>query len=97
MKRFTKKLIAFLGIFAAVLLALDLLSATERFRGAFAVLTDSSGYEEEAEREVSAYLAKSRMPGSYTKLLVGDSVCAQMTEAFLIVINNTVWSEITAR
>ena len=82
MKRFTKKLIAFLGIFAAVLLALDLLSATERFRGAFAVLTDSSGYEEEAEREVSAYLAKSRMPGSYTKLLVGDSVCAQMTEAF---------------
>ena len=68
MKRFTKKLIAFLGIFAAVLLALDLLSATERFRGAFAVLTDSSGYEEEAEREVSAYLAKSRMPGSYTKL-----------------------------
>ena len=61
---------------------LDLLSATERFRGAFAALTDSSGYEEEAEREVAAYLAKSRTPGSYTKLLVGDSVCAQMTEAF---------------
>ena len=48
----------------------------------FAALTDSSDYEEGAEREVAAYLAKSRTPGSYTKLLVGDSVCAQMTEAF---------------
>lgn len=33
MKRFTKKLIAFLGIFAVLLLTFDLLSATERFRG----------------------------------------------------------------
>ena len=82
MKRFTKKLIAFLGIFAVLLLTFDLLSATERFRGVFATLTDSSDYEEGAEREVTAYLAKSRTPGSYTKLLVGDSVCAQMTEAF---------------
>ena len=82
MKRFTKKLIAFLGIFAVLLLTFDLLSATERFRGVFAALTDSSDYEEGAEREVAAYLAKSRTPGSYTKLLVGDSVCAQMTEAF---------------
>lgn len=82
MKRFTKKLIAFLGIFAVLLLTFDLLSATERFRGVFATLTDSSDYEEGAEREVAAYLAKSRTPGSYTKLLVGDSVCAQMTEAF---------------
>lgn len=82
MKRFTKKLIAFLGIFAVLLLTFDLLSATERFRGVFAALTDSSDYEEGAEREVTAYLAKSRTPGSYTKLLVGDSVCAQMTEAF---------------
>ena len=82
MKRFIKKLIAFLEIFAVLLLILDLLSATERFRGVFAVLTNSSGYEEGAEREVAAYLAKSRTPGSYTKLLVGDSVCAQMTESF---------------
>ena len=75
-------MIAFLGIFAVLLLTFDLLSATERFRGVFATLTDSSDYEEGAEREVAAYLAKSRTPGSYTKLLVGDSVCAQMTEAF---------------
>lgn len=47
MKRFTKKLIAFLGIFAVLLLTFDLLSATERFRGVFAALTDSSDYEEE--------------------------------------------------
>ena len=53
MKRFTKKLIAFLGIFAVLLLTFDLLSATERFRGVFAALTDSSDYEEGAEREVS--------------------------------------------
>ena len=46
MKRFTKKLIAFLGIFAVLLLTFDLLSATERFRGVFAALTDSSDYEE---------------------------------------------------
>lgn len=62
MKRFTKKLIAFLGIFAVLLLTFDLLSATERFRGVFAALTDSSDYEEGAEREVTAYLAKSRTP-----------------------------------
>lgn len=40
MKRFTKKLIAFLGIFAVLLLTFDLLSATERFRGVFAALTE---------------------------------------------------------
>ena len=54
MKRFTKKLIAFLGIFALLLLTFDLLSATERFRGVFAALTDSSDYEEGAEAFFSA-------------------------------------------
>lgn len=78
MKRFIGKLIIFLCLFGAIVLGLDVLSAKEPFRGWFAYITESSDYPA-GKDEVAGYIEQIRQEGSYTKLVVGDSVCFQMT------------------
>lgn len=78
MKRFIEKLILFLCLFGVIVLGLDVLSAREPFRGWFAYITESSDYPAGAD-EVAMYIEQIREEGEYTKLVVGDSVCYQMT------------------
>lgn len=78
MKKFITKMILFLCIFGAIVLGLDVLSAREPFRGWFAYITESSDYPAGAD-EVAMYISQIREEGDYSKLVVGDSVCYQMT------------------
>lgn len=78
MKRFVGKLIIFLCLFGAIVLGLDVLSAKEPFRGWLAYITESSDYPA-GKDEVAGYIEQIREDGDYTKLVVGDSVCFQMT------------------
>lgn len=78
MKRFIGKMILFLCLFDAIILGLDVLSAKEPFRGWFAYVTESSDYPA-GKDEVALYIEQIREEGDYSKLVVGDSVCFQMT------------------
>lgn len=79
MKKFVGKLVVFLCIFGAILLGLDVLSAVPPFRQWFAYITDSSDYYAGEDDDVTRYISQVREQGEYTKLVVGDSVCFQLT------------------
>lgn len=78
MKKFVGKMILFLCLFFAVVLGLDVLSAREPFRGWFAYITESGDYPAGVD-EVAGYIDLIREEGDFSKLVVGDSVCYQMT------------------
>lgn len=79
MKKFVGKLIIFLCIFGVIVTGLDILSAVPPFRQWFAYATESGDYPAGSYDETRLYLDEIWEEGSYTKLLVGDSVCYQMT------------------
>lgn len=79
MKRFIGKLIIFVCIFAVIVLGLEVLSTKAPYRGWLAFLTESGDYPAGEEGEVEQYIGQIREEGAYTRLVVGDSVCYQMT------------------
>lgn len=79
MKRFVGKLVVFLCLFGVIVLGLDILSAQEPFREGFAYVTESSDYWAGENDDIAIYISQVREQGEYTKLVVGDSVCHQLT------------------
>lgn len=79
MKKFVGKLILLLCIFGVIVTGLDIMSALPQFRQWFAYVTESEDYPAGSYDETRKYLDQIWEEGPYTKLLLGDSVCYQMT------------------
>ena len=69
-----------LSLFASIMIGIILMSATGMFRFPIAKLTDSEEFitGNNGPDEIGPYIDKAREPNSFTKLILGDSVCHQM-------------------
>ena len=80
MKKFYGKVLLFILLEVVVLIGIDFLSMTDTFRMPLAYLTNSEEYvtTNVGAAEIIPYINKVQEQSDATKLLVGDSVCAQM-------------------
>lgn len=84
MKKLFMKLIIFGGLNFCVILLFLLISASEKFRMPITELTQSKEYvyENFGANEIIPYIERVQEKNSYTKLIIGDSVCNQIFERY---------------
>lgn len=84
MKTFALKLVIFICLFATTLTGFFILSSREKWRIPIAKLTKSEEYAEGnvGAREIIPYIQKVQEENTYTKLIIGDSVCNQIFNQF---------------
>jgi hypothetical protein len=81
---FLLRLIAFLLALAVLCAGILALSAVEPARSFLAALTGSEGYDRSATLEIEPHIQAVQQQDSTTKLIVGDSVCAQVFNPFYL-------------
>lgn len=83
MKKFVCRLIGFIIIFGIVFGGLGYMSFKESYRNFFSTITNSVKYNNEPTKEIKPYLDIAGNKGdTYSKLIIGDSVCHQMMNPF---------------
>lgn len=83
MKKFICKWIGFLIVFAIIIGILIVMSCKESYSDFFAKVTNSVGYDDEPTKEIMPYLdSAGNSEDTYSKLIIGDSVCHQMMNPF---------------
>ncbi len=84
MKKFFLKILIFGGLNISVIGFFLLLSASEAWRLPIAELTQSKEYiyEDFGPGEIIPYIKRVQEKNSYTKLIIGDSVCNQIFERY---------------
>lgn len=80
MKLLMKKCLIFLLLFLLVFMGFDILSMTDVLREPIASITDSEDYinGNVGAEEIIPHIKKVQEKNTYTKLIVGDSVCGEM-------------------
>lgn len=84
MKKLYLKVVVFVGLYLAVVLAFLVLSAHEKWSMLIADVTLSKGYayEDFGTAEIVPYIRRVQEQGNHTKLVIGDSVCNQIFERY---------------
>lgn len=83
MKKFVWKLVGFISVFGAVFCGFVVLSFRESYSEFLAKITNSTAYDDEPTKEIMPYLdSAGNGEDSYSKLIIGDSVCHQMMNPF---------------
>lgn len=83
MKKFTWKLLGFIAVFGIILYGFAVLSFRESYSEFFTKVTNSSAYNNEPTKEIMPYLdSAGNDEDTYSKLIIGDSVCHQMMNPF---------------
>lgn len=83
MKKFVWKFIGFVVAFGMILSGLVIMSCRESYSEFFAKVTNSTAYNNEPTKEIMPYLdSAGNSEDTYSKLIIGDSVCHQMMNPF---------------
>lgn len=83
MKKFICKLIGFITAFGFIFSGLVVMSFRESYRDFFSTITNSAEYSNEPTKEIMPYLdSAGNNEDTYSKLIIGDSVCHQMMNPF---------------
>lgn len=83
MKKFIWKLIGFSAAFAIIISGLGVASFKESYRDFISKVTNSMVYSNEPTKEIIPYLDSAGNRGdTYSKLILGDSVCHQIMNPF---------------
>lgn len=83
MKKFVWKWIGFMVVLGIILSGLVIMSFKEAYSNFFARVTNSKAYNNEPTKEIMPYLYSAENgEDTYSKLVIGDSVCHQMMNPF---------------